>query len=282
MIVIEKKLVVKLKIESNDWDILIILDACRYDIFSEVYHNYFPGSNLKKIKSKSTDTEIWVNNMFLNQDCADIIYITPIICIDVWLPKHNLFKIVKSWEHNRSEEYGAVMPKGTNKTFYDTVKKHKEKRYIVHYEQPHTPYVEVKPQIPRKIEDTTLRIKHSTIKSILFEVWSKVNFPDVWLWYINQFLMIKNKKTKDTYTYFDQVYDQYGWDGIRKLYTYNLQYALKYVKELVEKCPDKSFVITADHGEYLGEHNKFGHKGKKGKEIEEIPWLKVGRKHVIN
>lgn len=266
------------EIEKKNWDILIILDACRYDNFKTVYNDFFSGYDLKNKISPTTDTQLWVNSMFLNKHCSDIIYITPIVCIDVWLPKHSLFLIVKSWKKNWNSEYGIVMPDGTNKAFYDTIKSHPEKRYVIHYGQPHTPYINIVPDIPRTINDTLTRIKSSIIKNVLFDVWSKIQFPDTWLWYINQFLMIKSKKSNNGYTYFDQVYNLGGWEGIRNAYINNLRYVLSYVKAIVDKYPDKNFVITADHGEYLGEDEKFGHKGKKGKVINEVPWLEIKRK----
>ena len=261
-------------VEHKNWDILIILDACRYDYFKEVYGNYFNGV-LKKKKSITSDTEIWVNKMFLNKDCDDIIYITPVVCIDIWLPKHTLFYVAKSWETHFDEEYGTVMADGTTSLFYSFASEFPDKRYIVHYGQPHTPYIGVIPESPRSIENTLKRIKPSVMKTVLFNIWTKLHIPNKLFFYANELIRLRHKSGKVARTYVDQLCEKNSWDGVREEYKNNLCYVLEYVKEIKETFPEKKIVITADHGELLGENGVFGHKSKRNAEVVEIPWLEV-------
>lgn len=61
------------EITEGKWDILIILDACRYDFFRKVYGNYLPG-HLKKRKSRGSGTTEWLAKTF--KEVYDITYIS--------------------------------------------------------------------------------------------------------------------------------------------------------------------------------------------------------------
>lgn len=61
-----------LKVVDEDWKYLIVLDACRYDIFKKV--NTIPG-NLSKKYSAGTHTVEWLKNNFMEKH-EDIAYIS--------------------------------------------------------------------------------------------------------------------------------------------------------------------------------------------------------------
>ena len=47
---------------EEDWDFLIVLDACRFDYFLEVYKDFFDGK-LEKIISASFSTVEWLKGL---------------------------------------------------------------------------------------------------------------------------------------------------------------------------------------------------------------------------
>ncbi|MFB6295104.1 MAG: hypothetical protein ABEI97_05055, partial [Candidatus Nanohaloarchaea archaeon] len=57
-------------VTAEEWDMLIVLDACRYDTFKEL--NTIPGE-LKKVKSRATSTPQWLERNF-SGDQNDIVY----------------------------------------------------------------------------------------------------------------------------------------------------------------------------------------------------------------
>ena len=70
-------------------------------------------------------------------------------------------------------------------------------------------------------------------------------------------------------------------EGIIKGYTEDVKIALNHAKKIVDKFPDKNIIVTADHGELLGEHGRYSHVlDRYYKEIVEVPWLEIkgGRK----
>ena len=59
----------------------------------------------------------------------------------------------------------------------------------------------------------------------------------------------------------------------------DLKLGLKYVKNLIEEYSNKKIIITADHGELLGEDGNYGHRGtRRHKHIVEVPWFEVIKK----
>lgn len=50
-------------IHEEDWDYLIVLDACRYDKFKESYPDYLDGE-LRKVWSRASSTQPWLGKTF--------------------------------------------------------------------------------------------------------------------------------------------------------------------------------------------------------------------------
>lgn len=46
-----------LKVMREEWDYLIILDACRYDYFAAIWENYFDGELEKRVSLGSGTLE---------------------------------------------------------------------------------------------------------------------------------------------------------------------------------------------------------------------------------
>jgi hypothetical protein len=64
-------------------------------------------------------------------------------------------------------------------------------------------------------------------------------------------------------------------EKLEKLYKENLELVLCEVEGLVDTLDGKT-VITADHGEHLGEGGEFAHpKGKYNRTLREVPWLEL-------
>ncbi|KXA91778.1 hypothetical protein AKJ64_04505 [candidate division MSBL1 archaeon SCGC-AAA259E17] len=73
------------------------------------------------------------------------------------------------------------------------------------------------------------------------------------------------------------VAQKYGLEVLRRAYKKNLQMALKTITKLMPILTGKT-VITADHGELLGEENLFGHFHRLRSQnpyLREIPWFEV-------
>ncbi|MFC6765367.1 hypothetical protein [Natrinema soli] len=117
---------------EQDWDNLIILDACRYDIF-EKYADTLPG-NLSVVQSRAGTTEEFLRGNFQDAGLNDTICLTT----NAWYEK--LRDDLNAGFHQLEyREYNT--PQKLADDALELEKSHKDKRFIIHFLPPHTPYV---------------------------------------------------------------------------------------------------------------------------------------------
>lgn len=120
----------------EDWDNLIILDACRYDSFEKL--NWIDG-RLEHRVSRGANTVEFLQENFRDY-YGDVVYVTA----NPWPYKkcgNKFHKIVNVWDGGWSDELQTIHPKTVNKYVTKARLKHPNKRYIIHYMQPHTPFL---------------------------------------------------------------------------------------------------------------------------------------------
>jgi len=128
------------KVVEEDWDYLIVLDACRYDTFREVVDR-----SAGYIISGGTDTQSWLEWNFRKR-YKDVIYIAGNPHFASAHLKKTLgfapFYMVKEvWDYGWDSTLKAVPPEAVTNAALDTLCKFPDKRMIIHYNQPHTPYL---------------------------------------------------------------------------------------------------------------------------------------------
>ena len=276
-----------IKVMEEKWDYLIILDACRYDYFSKVYKDYFLGE-LKKGISTGSSTPEWFKNSFLDF-YADVIYVSgnPYINskqeIDECCAKKHFFKVIDVWDFGWSDKLGTVPPRKINEYLLNFRSFFPQKRFIIHYLQPHEPYlsrhfsVELKHTYGHRngLEWAQgMRARQQTSLEKLLN-----------LFFVNTKLMKNTWKIRRLLNLppiqpMEAVRRIYGVDGLRKAYEINLKIVLEFVSQLCNKLlyyqPNKNIVITSDHGELLGENGDYCHKSESRDPIlREIPFFRV-------
>ena len=121
---------------EQDWDVLIVLDACRYDLFKR--NNPFDAS-VEKVQSNASQTREYIENNFVDQDCRDTVYVTA----SPQFADFNLqfAHIEHVWENHWDEELRTVLPESVTDAAIDVADSYDNKRIIVHYMQPHYPFI---------------------------------------------------------------------------------------------------------------------------------------------
>ena len=124
--------------------LMIILDACRYDYFRKVYSEFLDGE-LFKIKSLGSCTPEWFMNTF--KGYYDVVYVSAngfiitnyIMNRDGFYfePQKHFRKIVNCFKHGWSDILKTVPAEHVVKCAYI----HQYPRMIVHFIQPHAPYI---------------------------------------------------------------------------------------------------------------------------------------------
>ena len=119
-------------VTEEDWDNLIILDACRYDIFEK--YSRFAGASTTRVISQGCWSFEWQKNNFVGKSLHDTIYITANHYSER-IPNETFFKTVNSLMSD-----DGIHPSVVNRLAKRAHKQHPDKKLIVHFMQPHTPH----------------------------------------------------------------------------------------------------------------------------------------------
>lgn len=266
------------RIKKGDWKSLIILDACRYDYFNDIYSEYLPGK-LKKLNTPVSPksgmvTSEWCKRVFSGK-FENIIYVSANprinskIEVDGFNASDHFSEIVDVWDYGWDDSVGTVLPEEVNRSLEKTLRSSGGKKIIVHYMQPHEPFLSEAPPEKLKTRDPKARnsIKKKVVKFFGSQIRKHVN----------------SKRTAKLMELFGippmnhiyEIYRKKGEQGLREAYTKNLELVLQSLSQIIDRLPKKT-IVTADHGELLGEKNYVGHSfAPEIPAIKEVPWLEI-------
>ena len=165
---------------------------------------------------------------------------------------------------------GTVHPRDVNKASIISIDLNRKKRFIIHYMQPHSPYIYYGGLQSHTHPIQTLQQNVSPANE--FSFFSKIarrflSQESIWK-------ICKNLGRQPTWD-LGKLYLKYGREGILKGYKEDLILVSGYVKKLIDLYSNKKIIITADHGERLGERGNYGHGGKRESVLVEVPWLEI-------
>lgn len=235
---------------DEDWDNLIVLDACRYDMFEEV--SKLDGFLTSKLSKGSSTTE-WLKANFDGRTLNNTVYVTANPQLERNRERWDisLHKTVNVWlDEGWDEKTGTVLAETMTQAGKDAYHQFANKRLIVHYMQPHYPFVR---------SNTAFDKKHL---KIIDDDNSIPEGENVWNQKMDGKLSIPREE-------------------LRHMYIDNLKYVLKDVDGLLNEISGKT-VITSDHGNYVGERaspipiKEYGHpRGLYDDSVVKVPWLEV-------
>lgn len=260
---------------NENWKFLIVLDACRYDYFEELCNL---SGELNKVKSPAfkgdaAPTSVWYKVIFQDK-YDDIIHISshPRVNsktrVEGFKASDHFFKIIDLWDSQWNEEIGTVLPENVTEKSIEVIRKFPDKRFIIHYMQPHTPYLSLgapstrKKKTPDSRESISRKIRNWTVKHVRNVIGDEQAVA------IMDFLGIPPLSPMD------DALRKVGEEGVKKAYRDNLSRVLDSVEELL-KFIDGKCVISSDHGEVLGKGGRFGHDLDPRPELYEVPWFKI-------
>ena len=126
---------------EEDWDNMLILDACRYDMFEEQHQ--LPGRLESRISRGSATWEFLQAN-FTNRDLEDVVYVTasPMLHRNADALNARLYAVRNVWqEEGWNEEFRTVLPETVTEYAKQAAQEYPNKRLLVHYLQPHYPFL---------------------------------------------------------------------------------------------------------------------------------------------
>jgi len=279
---------------QSDWDYCLVLDACRYDVFSEIYGEYLDGT-LEKRRSVGSSTPEWAYRNFT--ECHDIAYFSgnPFIndlgiplnelkwgasCEYEWTASDHITEVFDVWKSGWDDDLGTVPPGGITEAFWnnrDAVER--TERTVLHYMQPHAPYLsrgkgQKLKQIQKGIrkqeavangeaeaDGGTLASVGDTLRPKVERVLDGSELAQkagLWL-ELDPADVMKNGTQ----------------EAALGLYEENLRIVLEDIAGLVDEL-DGRVVVTADHGEAFGEEGVWEHHIETHiPALVEVPWLVV-------
>jgi len=233
---------------DEDWDTLVVLDACPYDMFEST--SQLDGTLSSRI-SKGSSTVEWLQANFDGRDLRDTVYITANPQLernrDGW--DIALHETINVWlDEGWDNETGTVRAETMTDAALEAAERFPHKRLVVHYMQPHYPFV---------LADTTADKEH------LQQIDGDGNGPseeNVWNQMFHGDLDLSR-------------------DELWSIYVENLDYVLDSVKRLLDSLSGKT-VVTGDHGNYVGERaspipiREYGHpRGLYDSPVVRVPWF---------
>jgi hypothetical protein len=230
-----------------DWDNLLILDACRHDYFEEV--NWLDGSS-STVTAPGTKSWDYMEEHFDGEKFHDTVYVTS-NPFSVRLPDgtfHYMKQLLDEW----NEDIGTVLPEDVTEAAKRVSEAFPTKRLIVHYMQPHAPH----------LGETAERYR----EELDLRGWDK----DIGT---NE-AVARN----DNHIWSAAVDGEVPIADVRQAYRETLELVLESVEDLLSEIEGKS-IITADHGEHLGEmlwpilRREYGHNCDLWtNELTQVPW----------
>lgn len=231
-----------IKVMEEDWDNLIILDACRYDLFEEV--NTINGK-LEPVISGDSSTSGFLSHNFSSY-YPDTVY----IAANPQVQRHGVGKkfydCLRLWEDHWNDKLRTVLPEDVTKCAIDASESYPHKRLIIHYIQPHYPF----------IGETGMKMNHGTITG--------------------DGVMTRKQK-------YASVWDQLAAGEVNssrvwKAYKENLELTVPEIEQLIKNINGKS-IITSDHGNAFNEFGISGHPGGVFlNSLVKVPWLTIDHK----
>ena len=294
------------------WDILIMIDGCRYDKFKKYYRNILGVSGLKKAITCAVDTIGWFNLLFKNREDKDmqtIICINSFIILPLVIDPSKFYMLINVWKEAYDHNTGIIDPVKFTNIAIKHMHKHPDKRFLIRYEQPHFPFIslggdkkhdtpdffikQAKNKMP-KLKTYYIRQKKNlprqlTTDAMVPKIWGKRGLAGKiitiltsreFTWKLDRFLRREPPDEMGRY------YFKVGKKGIIKAYEENLKIVLKHICKIMDEFPNKKILILSDHGfllgEYGGEYANFNYpimkQTRRKPEIITVPWLEIPTK----
>lgn len=222
-----------------DWDYLIVIDACRHDLFEEVYgkSNY--------IISQGSCTLEWRDRTF-RDGSYDLVYVSanPLISevqMKKKMGKVPFFHLEKTYLDGWDKQLKTVPPGEVTEAALGCHEKWPDKRMIIHYIQPHHPF----------IGKNKIIVDGMSKGEGIFGIGE-----DPWL------VLARGELSEKK---------------VWKAYKDNLKLVMGEANKLKEKF-DGKIVLTSDHGNCIGEYGIYGHPYEvRIPELVKVPYVELGK-----
>jgi hypothetical protein len=228
---------------SRQWDVCIVLDACRYDLIESVTSEYEFLSDLDSIWSVDSKTHAWLEktvNRTKRKELAQTAYVTGNPFSDYVLNDNPFGKLDEVWRYAWDDDFGTVPPRPITDRAIRIGRSSEFDRLLVHYMQPHVPFLDWEKQQPLKMGN------FGAEEQAAEDTWGRLRAGEV--------------EEGDV------------WSAYRR----NLEIVLNDIEVLLNNVDAPRTVITSDHGNGMGEWGIYGHPLHMPFEpLRKVPWIRT-------
>lgn len=224
-------------IYEKDWDVLVVMDACRADLMDEVVDDYQWIETSGSVYSLASTSPEWMEKNFVasySEEMAKTAYVNGNPWSQEILAPNDFSLLDEVWKYSWDDDLKTILPEALTDR---AIRVHREKRpdrMIVHYMQPHHPYV--RDPLSDGLHLEYLGQEHNSVWRMLRE--GDVTFEDHW-----------------------------------SRYRDNLRYVLDHIAVLRRNIDAETVVLTADHGNLFGEFGLYGHiRYVPVPALKKVPW----------
>jgi hypothetical protein len=241
--------------------------------------------NLSCFVSRGTTSGQFLVENFGTTKCEDIVYIGGSPYVDIKVPKQ-FHRVMSVWEESWDYDVGTVLPHAIYEAALRAIKEFPGKRFIVHFMQPHYPYLAYPliggPQGNAGEDDDAEVSPISKVREKALTMDDEEEVGQKPSRYKGENRYYRKSKMLAFAVYSNKKYlgmpKAMMVDGYRK----NLEIVFPYAMKLAKILPNRT-VITADHGEALGERmnslvpiSVYRHfRGFRLKALTQVPWLEI-------
>jgi len=237
-----------------DWDVLIVLNGCQFDLMREVSDEYDFIESVGTIYSVGSHSIEWTEQTFTQNYLSEInetIYVTANPHSDaIGIDTSELREVDEVWRYGFDDNLGTIPPQVVTDRAIRADRTHRPEWLVVHYMQPHQPFITAERERSRQLP-------LADAVGADDKGWSPgdVGRNNVWRRY---------RRGELTY---EEVWDPYK-DTLRMV--------LDDVEVLLDTLGTRTVAITADHGNAIGEWKMYGHThGFVHPSVRRVPWVET-------
>lgn len=243
---------------ERDWDLLVVLDACRVDAMREVSPEFDFLGPVGSIWSVGSQSHEWLCKTFTRRYLAEIRktahisanpHAPPTFRDGVRPPRSLAIPLMwANWDVVDAADFrlfrglseydlgypATIDPRAVTDHAIDAGRTDGVERTVAHYFQPHRPYISAAYSEERPLTD------------VEDEPWEALRTGTATI------------------------------DEVWELYLDNLRYVLNSVERLLQNYDADTVAITADHGDLFGEFGEYGHpSGFAHPSLKKVPWVET-------
>lgn len=230
---------------EREWDVLILLDCARVDMMEAVKDEYEFIDEVGEHVTPGTHSPEWMQYTFTDEhrdEVARTLHVTANTYSAEYIDGDALLHLEEVWRDGWDEEHKTVLPRTVTDRAISLYRELSPERTIIHYMQPHTPFVPFPEIDSRQLSGPGVGESGG------------MNVPEL-------------------------AEAGYTREEIWQFHIENLRYVLDDLEVLLSSIDADRVVISADHGQALGEKGVWGHpRGSRLKCVRTVPWCVTSAK----